>query len=543
VSELRMRAGQRRRAMTLVLAAAAALTLIFGVGTGAGARTAGYTVSILQTSDPITLDPQRYQGAGNSVIATAYDRLVALGPPPQRKVVPYLATSWKIQPDSVTFKLRKDATCPDGTKITPLVVAQSFTRLVQVPKLNSQMNNLFGPGPYHIKAHRFNDTFTFGTETPFRNLIYGFTTHLASIICPAGIKASQTDLNAMLNAEYGSGPYQLVSFTHGDQLVFQKRKGWHWGPAGSTPPSQLPDKIVFKEIQNATTAANLLLTGGLDIGTITGPDVPRLLAAKSLKHYATQAYGTEPMIFNQRPGRITTDIKVRQALMTAVDPKAWNKAAFGGRGAVVPNLFAPGIECFDTKAAKFMPKPSIDRARQIMISDGYTLSGNTLVKDGKPARVRVALDASTLGSSGEYLQNVYQQVGFDVDNAATDAPGFAQNSLSANFDVAILTVAEATLTPSPGQQHGFTTGPVLPAGFNIANTGAGDPALASNAAVALGTLGKTSCDAFDRLMKIYLQKYYVLPLSSPTRYWFTRGLSINPAGSIRMDISFIKRTK
>lgn len=541
-----MRAGRRRRAITLMLGAAVSLALIFGVGTGVsgvatGGSAAAYSVNILQTSDPITLDHQRYQGAGNSVIAAAYDRLVALGP--KGKVVPYLATSWKITPDSVTFKLRKGPKCPDGTAITPLVVTQSFSRLVTVPKLNSQMNNLFGPGPYHIGANRRTNTFTFRTESPFRNLVYGFTTHLAGIICPAGLRAAANDQNALLNSEYGSGPYQLASFVRGSQLVYRKRRGWNWPPAGGSSASELPDTITYKLIQNPTTAANLLLTGGLDIATFTGSDVTRLAGNRSLKKFSTQAYGTQPLIFNQRPGRITTDAAVRRALMTAVDTKAWAQAAYAGRGVAAPNLLAPGYPCFSRKAASLMPTPSIDQARQIMISAGYTMSGNTLVKDGRPARVRVALNRGALGASGEYLQDVFTRVGFDVDLAATDAPGFAQNSLNANFDVAILTVAEATLTPAPGQQHGFTTGPVLPAGFNIANTGAGDPALASAMAVAIGTLGKTSCDAFDRLMRVYLQKYYVLPLASPTRWWFTRGLSINPPGSISMDVAFIKQAK
>jgi peptide/nickel transport system substrate-binding protein len=539
VSELPTRAGQRRRAATIVLAAAVALTLTLGVGTSAGQS--GYSINILTTSDPITLDPQRFQGAGNAVIAAAYDRLVALGP--GGKVVPYLATSWTIRPDSVTFRLRRDARCPSGARITPVVIAQSFARLVNVPKLNSQMNALFGPGPYSVRANRRAWTFTFATETPFRNLLYAFTTHLGSVVCPEGLNAARTDLEALRNRDYGSGPYRLVSFERGSQLVFERRPGWRWGPTGGTPPNQLPSRITFRLVQNPTTVANLLLTGGLDIATIGGPDVARLLAARQITKYATRAYAAQPLIFNMRAGRITTDASVRRSLMTAVDPRAWNQAAYQGRGVPVPHLLSPVIECYDRTLTRFMPTPSIDRARQIMLAAGYTMRDDTLVKGGEPARIRVALDATSLGSSGEYLENVFSRVGFEVDLAATDAPGFAQNSLNANFDVAILTLAESTLTPAPGQQFAFTTGPVLPAGFNIANTGAGDPAMASHIAVALGTRGATSCNAFSRLMRLYLQKSYVLPLSAPTRFWFTRGLSMNPVGSIRLDVNFIRRAR
>src|SRR5258708_34889412 len=99
--------------LTLAVAVAACSTTQTGSSTSSTAPIPSLTIR--WNGDPITLDPQRYQGAGNALIEAAYDRLVAVGP--TGNLVPYLATSWTITPTSVTFKLRSDASCSDGTKV------------------------------------------------------------------------------------------------------------------------------------------------------------------------------------------------------------------------------------------------------------------------------------------------------------------------------------------------------------------------------------------------------------------------------------------
>ena len=84
------------------------------------------TVAIRAVGDWKTLDPHSNPTApGYTIILAAYDRLVALD---KGKVVPYLAKSWTIGPGSVTFDLRTDATCTDGTRVTADVVAKSMRR-------------------------------------------------------------------------------------------------------------------------------------------------------------------------------------------------------------------------------------------------------------------------------------------------------------------------------------------------------------------------------------------------------------------------------
>ena len=77
----------------------------------------------------------------------------------------------------------------------------------------------------------------------------------------------------------GSGPYTLVSAEHGNGVTWKRNDNWKWGPPG-TSVKNLPETLIYKTITDDTTAANLLLTGGLTVAVVFGPDVQRLNASK-----------------------------------------------------------------------------------------------------------------------------------------------------------------------------------------------------------------------------------------------------------------------
>jgi peptide/nickel transport system substrate-binding protein len=59
-----------------------------------------------------------------------YDTLIVNGPdqkdPTRSTVLPYLATKWDQTPQKIVFTMRKDATCSDGTPVTPSLVKQNM---------------------------------------------------------------------------------------------------------------------------------------------------------------------------------------------------------------------------------------------------------------------------------------------------------------------------------------------------------------------------------------------------------------------------------
>ena len=70
----------------------------------------------------------------------------------------------------------------------------------------------------------------------------------------------------------------FVEAVHGDHVTMKLRPDFKWGPNGITAKTLgIPDTIIYKIVTNETTAANLLITGGLDLATLNGPEIDRAL--------------------------------------------------------------------------------------------------------------------------------------------------------------------------------------------------------------------------------------------------------------------------
>lgn len=509
----------------LVVAAA----LLCGCGEGGSAPVAvqGGSVTVRLTGDWGDLNPQTLQTTlpANQVDNGLYDRLVATTA--GGKVIPYLATSWKATASAITFTLRRDATCADGTPVTPTVVKNDIAALVKT----STASQLFGPGPYATSADDAAGTVTLSVGTPFVDLLYGFTQPSSSIICRTGLASPAS----LANASSGSGPYTIASSVHGDSIVLKARPDWKWGANGLTTHSPgFPQQVTLKVVNNETTAANLLLSGGLDIANITGSDLNRLLANKQLKTFVAHGFEAYPLAFNERPGHPTADDAVREALMTAIDAKAWNQAAYAGRGVVSSSFMTPTSVCFDPATRSLIPSPSVARAKSILQAAGYTLDANgKFEKGGKPLVIKLIGTDQLYGNGPEYVAAQWSQVGVSVDSQITDYATFRVAFGNAGFDVT--PVAGGSGPNASASGYNFFTGVFPPRGTNFA--GVVDPDVESAIQVGLQTTG---CDNWKKAQELLLKRHHIVPLSAPDSYYFSHGLDLVPAPRYP-DLQFIKR--
>lgn len=506
-----------------------------GATSGSPVPVAGGTVTARITGDWVTLDIQGVSDVTTDQISLAtYDRLVDVDK--DNKVVPYLATSWTSTPTSVTFTLRTDATCSDGTKVTPDVVAASFKRLVDPKTLSNKVGRIFGPGPYTITSDNATNTFTMKFGTPNGDPLPAFAYPTAGIICPAGV----ADPTKLANGSAGSGPYAQVSAVHGDAVTLKLRPEWKWGPNGATAAvAGLPETLVYKVVANATTASNLLLTGGLDIAYVQGQDVPRLVADKSLIQHVTHNYATYPLLFNFAAGHPTRDPLVREALMRAVDPKAWNEAAFSGQGTLTTSLVTPDVLCYDPATASLFPQMNTVRSSQLLEQAGYTMSNGKLTKGGQPLTIKLIGTPTFYQPAGpEYLQAQFNALGITVALVNTDLPSFLSNLRGAAFDVAILSTANAA--PQIGSSAPLVSGKFFPQGNNYAQID--DPVAAQAAQDALNATGSAACALWATFQQTLLKNYDYMPLSSPNYYWFGRGVDFY-ASAGNLNVYTIRRVK
>ena len=501
----------------------------------------GGTVTIRLPGDwgnPIDGGPTVTSAYGIMLSGAMYDTLI-YHDLESDKLEPYLARSWEVKPTSVTFKLRDDATCSDGTRITPTVVHDSFKRALD-PALKSRwVSTTFGPGPFTLAKDDAAGTFTLSTAKAFAPLLQGFADNRFGILCPKGLVGAD-----FTKESHGSGPYVFESAIQANEYVMKKREGWNWGPKGwKSSDSGFPEKIVVKVMAAETTAANSLLTKAIDITGISGPDVTRLKADPAVE--LRQKEGGAPYVlwFNQSADRPTASPVIRKAVATALDPKAWTIAAGSPDAPISTNIHVnPGGYCY-TDLSAVMPKPSVETARKILTDAGYTAgAGGKLQKDGKPLGITVTGTGFT-GSGVEYIADTLEKVGFTVNLINTDYNTFAQNFSRMNFDVLIGLFggfSKSVPTSTPLFMFGKTT---AEGGNN--RTGANDPKIQELVERAFGAPTEAeACQAWKEFNTYSIQNSMVLPWASSVTFWFSRKgeFSYQPVSSY-VQVSSIRRLK
>jgi peptide/nickel transport system substrate-binding protein len=486
----------------------------------------GGTVTFRVAGDYRSFDvPLTSDAISQLILSNAYSTLLYLDN--GGKLQGYMAKSWKATPTSVTFNLNSGMTCSDGTPVTATVVKNSFQHMIDIKAPYTTL--LFGPGPYTATADDANNTFTLSVGTPFSDLVYGFTqtfpSSLSAVICPAGLK----DPTQLATKMFGSGPYTMVEAVHGDHVTFKLRPEFAWGPLGTTAKTVgVPETVIIKVITNETTAANALLTGSVDVlavysaGVLTGPDVNRLLADRTITHYEQPTWVTRMLVFNQQPGRIGADQTVRQALITAIDPKAWLQAADSGHGRTSPSFITTDVLCFDPTTAKLAPKPDVVAARKVLTDAGWTYANGKLSKNGQP--LKVTFTGSIDHNAGpEYIVNQWSQMGADATLLSLDRTSTAAAMLRGTWEAA----AMQTSTPAPimGPPAKRISGPSPPKGTNyIYST---DSYLNDEATAGEQTYGAVSCQHWANFQQQLWKKWHVMGLSAPHAENFSKNIDFS----------------
>jgi peptide/nickel transport system substrate-binding protein len=475
---------------------------------------AGGTMTFRLPGDYTSFDIQRDIRSLSFAISTnAYATLVAVDG--AGKVIPYLAKSWDDSLTSITFTLRTDATCEDGTKVTPTVVKQSFDRLLETPAAG--LLTLFGGGPFTTKADDSANTFTFSSAKPYGDRMYAFASMGSGIVCPAGL----ANPDALTDKTFGAGPYSVTEAVHGDHVTLKRRTDFAWGPNGITGKTKgMPDTLVYKIVDNETTAANLLQTGGVDGGVITGKDIDRLLANPNLNHTNFPNYGVMVMLMQEAPGRPTADSAVREAVATAIDPKAWGTLGLGGHFVASSSFLTPRAQCYDKGTADLAPKADPDAARKVLEDAGWKDDGGALKKDGKPLEITL-LTSTTFPGTSDYMLDQLRKAGFTVDLHNVEFNSWALDVLAGKFDVTYLNNQSALRIPG-GQTLGTTlTAQPLEDGGKQNYANVVDPVLNDELEAANSTSGAESCEHWAKFQQRAISEHHVAPLVSAQNFGFS----------------------
>lgn len=241
-------------------------------GTAAAPRRAASdptTLTIATNGSPSDLDPHSgYDYRSGLAITAAYEGLIRLKGDKTDEYEGVLASSWEANEDKSvwTFHLREGVTFHDGSPCDAEAVRASFERLLTL-----------GLGPVGI-LRRFVDDPAQITAPDARTVVFDlgrpqllFEAAIASVYGtlvanPTALKAHEEDGDwghrwAQLNEDgCGTGPYRIVSFEPGNQLILEKYDGYWRGWQGTHF-----DRVVIRTVPEFETRRQLIEQGEADI--------------------------------------------------------------------------------------------------------------------------------------------------------------------------------------------------------------------------------------------------------------------------------------
>ena len=214
-----------------------------------------------------------------------------------------MATKWKADsPSKYVFTIRQDATCADGTAITPTVIANSLKYFADnspaAPHIAAPL--VFGLGAPTITADDAKSTVTIETAAAYAHLLDGLAVPYSGIICPAGL-SDLAGLKAGTVKGAFSGPYTLDEANTGVSYTFALREDYKTWPQFSKPLTGVPPQsFVFTLRTDVATSANKVLSGDLDLSQLANESLDRFKDGDWNKVVTVVA--NVYVMFNERPG-------------------------------------------------------------------------------------------------------------------------------------------------------------------------------------------------------------------------------------------------
>jgi peptide/nickel transport system substrate-binding protein len=368
----------------------------------------------------------------------------------------------------VTFTLRRGITCSDGTRLTASVVKRNLDFIAD-PANKSPYFGIAVPPTTTTTANDGARTVTVTTKIPNPFLVQGLA--LVQIVCSRGL----ADRGLLAKGTVGTGPYRLVEAVSGDHYTFTVRKGYTWGPNGATTaPPTLPARVVLRVIPNETTAANLMLTGGVNVATIAGADRARLDSRK-LYRKLTIGFPLE-FFFNQKAGRALADAGTRRGVVQAMNLRQIGGVATAGRGIPMTQLTRQDVSpCAGDTVTGSLPRYSPAAARAALSGKSPALKVIFPTDAGIPLTPAMELAQQQLSAAG---------VKVTLSGMTTVA---LQGALfgTGDWDVAVLGIG----VTSPAQLTPFLSGPAPLTNFSSID----NPVYRADVARATRRVGGASC--------------------------------------------------
>jgi peptide/nickel transport system substrate-binding protein len=356
-----------------------------GASGGSGGSAASVTIGLV--AEPASLDFTKVDGAAipQVLLTNVYETLVKQDQ--DGKVVPSLATAWKVSDDkkTYTFDLVPNAKFSNGDPFTADDAVFSINRVKTdwTISLKAAMNlvteaKAVSPNQLQVTLSK-----------PSNDWLFRMTTRIGAMMDPKGV-------DALATKPVGTGPYLFDTWNRGDSITLKANPAY-WGtkPAYST--------VVLKYFKDPTALNNALLTGTINvIGTVQAPEsLAQFTGNGKYQVIEGTTNGEVVLSFNNAKAPLN-DVKVRQAVRSAIDHKALVDTCWAGKGTLIGSMVPPTDPWYEDRTGDFPYDQA--KAKRLLAESGNATPTLRLRIPNLPYAV----------ACGQVVQSQLQQVGITV---------------------------------------------------------------------------------------------------------------------------------
>ena len=408
----------RRAALTAALVASLAAG-IAAVPPSAQAQTRKDSVTLGMVLEPPGLDPTTAPAAaiGEIVHYNVLEGLTKIHV--DGSVTPLLAESWTMDPDgkSYTFKLRKGVKFSDGEPFDSAAVKFSFERAKDEKSTNkakgavfNNISSISAPDPH---------TVILTLNNADGNFLFRMGENTAVILHPKSAAGTATK-------PVGTGPYVLEDWKKGNSVTLARWDGYR-----DAKTIKLK-RVTFRFINDPAARVAALLAGDID-------GVPRLDAPQAVKQLQADKRfvveigsmaGKGIMTINNKR-KPFDDVRVRRALMHAIDRKAFIDGVLEGLAKPIGSHFAPTDAGYLDLTGTYPYDP--EKAKALLKEAGVATPLNVTLTLPPPQYAR---------KGGEVVAAMLAKVGVVAKIENVEWAQWLGGTFKGNFDLTIINHVE-----------------------------------------------------------------------------------------------------
>ena len=384
-----------------------------------GTPVSGGSIVYATDREPTCLDPHNFGDMPQTYVARQYlDSLVSERP--DGSVVPWLADSWEVSPDGLTytFKIKEGVKFHDGTPLDAEAVHANFVQILDPATESATDAGYLRPYYESSKAVDAN-TFELKLKTPYSALLPVLSQAFFGIESP---KAMARGLEQNCQSPVGTGPFIVKAWNRGQSVELVRNEDYNSAPqdAKHQGPAYL-EKVTWKFIEDGSVRAAAVQ--GRDADIIFNPPPQQVAALKADPNLATQEFthtGLPNGIALNTTRAPFDDTLVRQAFVHGANAEAAVKSAYlnvyewehGPISSTTPTY----------KDLREFYSYDKDKANTLLDEAGWTErdSDGYRTKDGKRLTAELVYSADTGDTPPadvtlfQNIQAAEKEIGFDV---------------------------------------------------------------------------------------------------------------------------------